>query len=132
MAFYLANEFSQELKGTIFRRLLHDKAALVRVQAIEAIGGRAANWMLSDLTTLRSTEMNHKVLRSLDSWIPLLRDGYLVEPSPDQTHLTVTVLTGRGTASKILNSTDPNDPRIQRLVEELREQWDDRRESKLK
>jgi hypothetical protein len=121
LAFYLANEFSQELEGTIFRRLLHDKAASVRVQAIESIGGRAYEWMLSDLIALRSTETNHKVLRSLDFWIPLLRDGYRVEPSPDQTELTVTVLTSRGTSSKILDSTDLNDPRIQRLVEELRE-----------
>jgi hypothetical protein len=126
LAFYLTNEFSRELEDTIFRRLLHDKVASVRVQAIGAIGGRAANWLLSDLTALRSTETNHKVLRSLDFWIPLLRNGYRVEPSPDHTHLTVTVLTGRGTSSKILNSTDPNDPRIQRLVEELRERWDER------
>lgn len=40
LAFYLTNEFSQDLKDTISRRLLHDKAASVRVQAIEAIGGR--------------------------------------------------------------------------------------------
>jgi hypothetical protein len=67
----------------------------------------------------------------LDSWIPLLRDGYQVEPSPDPTHLTVTVLTARGTASKILNSTDPNDPRIQRLVEELRERLEERPRTKV-
>ncbi len=66
------------------------------------------------------TEQGPEVIEALDFWIPLLEAGYRVDPSPHPGRLLVTTLTGSGIASRTLETQDPCDPRIPKLVAELR------------
>lgn len=120
LAFHLSRRFPVEFKCEIYGALLPDKAASVRVQTIHRIGMREFKAMLPELRTLRSSERNSKVIESLDYWIPLLEVGYRVEPSAIPGMLAVTALTGHGTASTNVKTTDPQDPLIRRVVAELR------------
>jgi hypothetical protein len=120
LAFYLSRALPPEFHSAVFRTLLQDKAASVRVRTITTIGMRYFKALLPELRALRSTERDGKVMEALDYWLPLLEVGYRVEPSLTPGMLDVTALTGRGTASKSVKTTDPKDPQILRAVEELR------------
>ena len=120
LAFHLSRQFPLDFKSEIYGALLRDKAASVRVKTIEAIGMREYKALLPELHSLRSSERNDKVIESLDYWIPLLEVGYRVDPSQTLGRLDVTALTGHGIASRSVETTDPNDPMILRVVAELR------------
>jgi hypothetical protein len=120
LAFYLSRELPPELLIAVYKTLLRDKAASVRVQAIEAIGARQYKGLLAELRALRSNEQNRKVIQSLDFWIPLLDAGYHVKPSKIPGRLEVIVATGNGIVSRSVEATDPHDPRVLRAVAELR------------
>jgi hypothetical protein len=76
--------------------------------------------LLPELRALRASERNSKVIQAIDYWIPLLEVGYRVEPSPTAGMLQVTALTGNGIRLENVKTTDPNDPQILRVVEEIR------------
>jgi hypothetical protein len=120
LAFHLSREFPPEFQNAVYGELLRDKAASVRMQTITAIGMRECKELLPELRALRSGEQNGKVIQSLDYWIPLLEVGYRVEPSEFPGMLEVTALTGHGIASTSVETTDPHDPEILRVVAELR------------
>lgn len=120
LAFYMSRELPPEFSRSVFAELLEDKAASVRIRAIETIGMRDWRAMLPELRTLRSREENDKVIRVLSYWIPMLEVGYRVERSQEPGRFIVTALTGRGTASRIVEASSPDDPRIRAAVEELR------------
>ncbi|MBD2073444.1 hypothetical protein H6F86_05995 [Phormidium sp. FACHB-592] len=120
LAFYLSRSFPLEFQVAVYRTLLQDKAASVRVSTITSIGMVYLKDLLPELRTLRATERNVKVIESLDYWVPLLETGYRVELSQTPGTLLVTALTGNGIASKNVKTTDPNDPLILHAVEELR------------
>lgn len=120
LAFYLSRELPPEFSRSVFAELLRDKAASVRIRTIETIGMRSLKAMLPELHTLRSHELNEKVIQSLDDWIPLLETGYRVERSNEPGRFLVTALTGNGTASRFVDASGPDDPRIRTAVEELR------------
>lgn len=120
LAFYLSRELPPQLSCSVFADLLRDKAASVRMRAIETIGMRDWKTMQPELHTLRSVEQSDKVIQSLDYWIPLLEAGYRVVRSQEPGRFEVTALTGRGTASRSVEASGPNDPRICAAVEELR------------
>ena len=120
LAFHLSRELPPEFSRSVFAELLRDKAPSVRIRAIETIGMRDCKTMLPELQSLRSDEQNEKVIQSLDYWIPLLENGYRVEPSHEPGRYEVTALTGRGTATRIVEASGPADPRIRAAVEELR------------
>jgi hypothetical protein len=119
LAFYLSRELPEEFQSVVYEALLRDKAASVRVRAIEMIGMIYFEHLLPELRALRSRERNDKVMKSLDYWTPLLENGYRVEPSGSPGWLDVTALTRNGIASKLVEATDPHDPKILRAVEEL-------------
>jgi hypothetical protein len=120
LAFYLSRELPPEFSSSVFAELLRDEAASVRIRAIETIGMRDWKTMLPDLHTVRSREHCDKVIQSLDYWIPLLEAGYRVDQSQEPGRFEVTALTGRGTASRTVEASGPDDPRIRAAVEELR------------
>jgi hypothetical protein len=120
LAFYLSRELHPDFSCSVFAELLLDKAASVRIKAIETIGMRDWKAMLPNLHTLRSHEKSDKVIQSMDYWIPLLEAGYRVEPSQDPGRFTVTALTGGGIASRTVEASGPNDPRIRAAVDGLR------------
>lgn len=120
LAFYLSRELPSEFRSSIFAELLRDKAASVRIKAIEAICMLDWKAMLPGLHTLRSREQSDKVIQSLDYWIPLLEASYRVDQSREPGRFEVTALTGRGIASRTVEASCPDDPRIHAAVEELR------------
>jgi hypothetical protein len=120
LAFYLSRKFPATFQRAVYGTLLRDKAASVRLQAITKIGMIYLKDLLPELSALRSSERNDKVIRCLDYWIPLLEVGYRVEPSLTPGMLEVTALTGNGIATTSVRATGPRDPRILRAVEELR------------
>ncbi len=120
LAYYLSRELPRPFCAEVYRELLHDKAASVRTRTIQSIGLRGFQPVLPDLRALLSTEQNAKVLQALDFWIPLLETGYRVDPSPHPGMLEITTLTRSGIASRALETDDPSDPRIPRVVAELR------------
>jgi hypothetical protein len=120
LAFYLSRQLPPEFSTSVFAELLRDKAASVRIKAIETIGMRDWKTMLPELHALRSREQGDKVLQSLDYWIPLLEAGFRVEPSQEPGRFEVTALTGHGIASRNVEASGPGDPRIRAAVDELR------------
>jgi hypothetical protein len=120
LAFYLSRELPPEFSSSVFAELLRDKAASVRIRAIETIGMRDWKTMLPDLHRLRSGDQSDNVIQSLDYWIPLLEAGYRVDRSQELGRFEVTALTGRGIASRTVEASGPDDPRIRAAVEELR------------
>ncbi len=122
LAFYLSEDFPSEFRADVYRELLRDKAASVRVRTVQSIGMRAFGKTLGDLHKLRSAEKNAKVIEALAYWIPLLEKGYRIDTSPHAGRLTVTALTGEGIASTTLETNDSCDPRIPKLVAQLRRQ----------
>lgn len=120
LAFYLSRELPPEFSMSVLAELLGDKAASVRVRVIETIGMRDWKALLPELRTMRSREKNDKVIQSLTYWIPLLEAGYRVVRSQEPGRFEVTALTGCGTASRIVEASCPDDPRIRSAVEELR------------
>lgn len=121
LTFYLSRELPSGFTRSVYTELLRDKTASVRTRAIETISIRDYKTMLSDLQTLRSREKSDKVIQSLDYWIPLLESGYRVDPCREPGCFVVTALTGRGTASRIVEASGPADPRIRAAVDELTE-----------
>jgi len=120
LAFHLSRSFPAEFQSAVYLTLLRDKAASVRVQTITRIGMIYFKALLPELRALRATERDRKVTQELDYWIPLLEVGYRVEPSLTPGMLEVTALTGIGIASRSVNTTDPHDPQILGVVEELK------------
>lgn len=120
LAFYLSRDFPPEFNCSVFAELLRDKAASVRVRAIQTIGMRYWKTMLPDLHALRAHERSDKVIQSMEYWIPLLEAGYRVDRFEESDRFEVTALTGRGTASRIVEASSPDDPRIRAVIEELR------------
>ncbi len=120
LAFYLSKELPPEIISSVFAELLRDKAAAVRISAIETVGMRGLKTMLPDLHALRAREQTQKVIQSIDNWIPLLEVGYRVEQSSEPGRYDVTAHTGNGTASRTVEAFGPDDPRIRAAVEELR------------
>lgn len=121
LAFYLAGDLPPEFTSRVFMELLRDRAASVRIKTIETIGMRNWQTMMAELRTLRSHEQSDKVIQSLDYWMPLLEFGYRVVPSQDRDRFDVTVLTGRGIASRSVEASGVDDPRILVAVEEILE-----------
>jgi hypothetical protein len=120
LAFHLSGAFPPEFRSAVYGKLLRDKAASVRMQAINKIGMLYFKALLPELRALRAVEQNGRVSQELDYWIPLLEVGYRVQPSQTPGMLEVTALTGRGVASTNVKATDLHDPQILRVVEELR------------
>jgi hypothetical protein len=120
LAFFLSREFPPEFSSSVFTELLRDKAASVRIRAIETIGMRDWKTMLPYMHTLRSHEQSDKVIQTMDYWIPLLEAGYRVDRSDQPGRFDVTALIGRGIASRTVEASSPDDPRIRAAVEELR------------
>jgi hypothetical protein len=120
LAFYMSKELPPDFSMSVFAELLGDKAASVRIRAIETVGMRDWKAMLPVLRTLRSREQTDKVIQTLSYWIPLLEAGYRVDRSQEPGRFEVTALTGRGTASRTVEASGPDDPRIRAAVDELR------------
>jgi hypothetical protein len=120
LAFHLSRSFPPEFQSMVYGALLRDKAASVRTQTVRRIGMLYFKALLPELHALRATERNARVMEELDYWIPLLELGYCVKPALTAGMLEVTALTGRGVASRNVLATDPHDPQILRVVEELR------------
>jgi hypothetical protein len=120
LAFYMSRELPLEFSCSVFAELLRDKAASVRIRAIETIGMRDWKTMLPALHALRGHERTEKVIQEMEYWIPLLEAGYRVVRSQEPGRFEVTALTGRGIASRIVEATSPDDPRIRAAVEQLR------------
>lgn len=120
LAFYLSRQLPPEISRSVFVELLRDKAASVRIKTIETIGMRDWKTMLPELHAMRSLEQGDKVIQSLDYWIPLLEAGFRAEPCQEPGRFEVTALTGHGIASRTVEASSPDDPRIRAAVEELR------------
>lgn len=119
LTFYLSRELPSEFSRSVYTELLRDETDSVQIRAIETISLRGCKTMLSDLHELRSHEQSAKKIQSLDYWIPLLENGYRVDPCRELGCFVVTALTGRGTASRIVEASGPSDPRIRTVVEEI-------------
>ena len=120
LAFYLSWELPSDITGSVFTALLRDKAASVRLKAIDTIGLRNRKGMMTELRALRERETNEKVIASLDCWLPLLENGYRVDHEQQPGCFTVTAFSRYGVASKMVEASSPDDPRILAVVEELR------------
>jgi hypothetical protein len=75
--FYL----SEPLRREIVERALGDRSTLVRRTAIEQAETFGFKDLLPRLEAMQRTETNDDVLKALAKHIPLLRDGFLLEPS---------------------------------------------------
>ena len=120
LAFHLSRSFPVEFQSEVYATLLRDKAASVRAKTIQQIGMVSFKTLLPELCALFAIERDKKVLHALNYWIPLLETGYRVDPLQTPGMLDVTALMDRGIASTCVKTTDPNDPQILRVVEELR------------
>jgi hypothetical protein len=79
-------ELPYEFILEVLRTGLADKSAKVRRFAIDRGASAELLDLLPDLLALRSNEQDAKVLDSLAFYIPLLRDGYRLEPPSPGSH----------------------------------------------
>jgi hypothetical protein len=119
LAYYFSREIPPEFSSSVFAKLLRDKTASVRIRAIETI--RMRNWkrMLAELHTFCTCGKSDKVIQLLDYWAPLLEAGYRVERTRESGRFEVTVLTGHGTASRNVEASGPDDPRILAAIKDF-------------
>lgn len=120
LAYYLSRELPLELICSVLAELLRDKAASVRIKAIETIGMRNWKVMLPDLLALRLREQSEKVIKSLDYWTPLLEAGHRVDQCQESGWFNVTILTRCGIASQLVQTTCHDSSEIDAALEELR------------
>jgi hypothetical protein len=82
-AAYLDDELPEALRREIVHQALSDRSAKVRQKGIEGVERFKFTDLLSRLEEMQRTETNEGVRRSLALHVPLLRDGFLLEPSED-------------------------------------------------
>jgi HEAT repeat protein len=86
---YLIEEMPEEFRLEIIKLALSDRSAKVRAKGIERAEQFKFKQLLSQLEEMQQTDSNDKVQRSLALHVPLLRDGYHLEKTPDGYYLTV-------------------------------------------
>lgn len=94
-AAYLHEKLPEELRREVVDLALRDRSGKVRRKGIERADGFRFTELLPRLDEMQRTETDAAVRRSLAFHIPLLRDGFFVEPSPDRERYTLTVRTPR-------------------------------------
>ena len=80
---FLTHTLPEALRIEIIDMALKDKSAKVREKGIERAEGFGITSFLPQFEKMQASETNDAVRRSLEFHIPLLRDGYLLQPSSD-------------------------------------------------
>jgi hypothetical protein len=81
----------ESLRLSVINRALSDRSARVRAMAVEKTEAFGFRHFLPRLEKMMSSESRADVLWSLNFHIPLLRDGFLLRPTPDGTGFNLTV-----------------------------------------
>jgi hypothetical protein len=118
---YLSQSLPADLRHTIVQRSLRDRSAKVRQKAIERAEQFQFKDLLPELETLASTEANASVRRTLALFLPLLRDGFLLERARDGTGWQVTVHGRHSITSSYIPATKYSDSHLQSVIAALRE-----------
>jgi hypothetical protein len=88
---YLGLHLPEPLRTEIVRLALRDSSAKVRQMAIDRAESFKFVSLLPQLQALQRTETDKTVQQTLALCIPLLRDGYVLEPTPDGSGYYLTV-----------------------------------------
>lgn len=88
---FLTTDLPEPLRREVLGRALDDRSAKVRWKAVEQAEEFGFRDLLPRLEAMAETDQDAGVRRTLGLPIPLLRDGYVLQPSPDGRgyHLTV-------------------------------------------
>jgi hypothetical protein len=86
---YLIEEMPEEFRLEIIKLALSDRSAKVRAKGIERAEQFKFKQLLPQLEKMQKTESHDSVKESLALHVPLLRDGYHLEKTPDGYYLTV-------------------------------------------
>lgn len=88
---YLDVELPEALRREVVELALADRSAMVRQKGIEGAERFKFTHLLPQLEDMQRKETNKAVRRSLALHVPLLRDGFLLEPSADGRGFYLTV-----------------------------------------
>jgi hypothetical protein len=88
---YLDHKLPEELRLQVVGLALRDRSAKVRLKGIEGAERFKFTQFLSQLEQMQRSETNKGVCSALALHVPLLRDGFLLEPSEDGAGYYLTV-----------------------------------------
>jgi len=90
---YLNASLPESLRFSIIDRALSDRSSRVRAMAVQQAETFGLRHLLPRLEDMIASESRANVLKSLALHVPLLRDGFLLEPEPDGSGYWLTVST---------------------------------------
>jgi hypothetical protein len=116
---YLNRNLPEALRAEIVGLALQDRSAKKRRMAVERAESFKFLSLLPRLQAMQRTESDASVLQTLAFCIPLLRDGYLLEPSADGSGYYLTVSRPRATGGPFIPKEKCTPAFVRREVKRL-------------
>ena len=118
---YLNRNLPAPLLNQVVTLALGDRSSKVRGKGVEQAEGLGLTAFLPQLEEMQRTESDEFVLRQLAFHIPLLRDGYLVEPASDGSGFDLTVRGPDGSVGgPFISREEFSDERVRQEVARIR------------
>jgi hypothetical protein len=122
---YLHEDLPEELRREVVQIALDDRSIKVRQKAIEGADRFRFTDLLPRLEEMQRAETNEAVQRSLGFHVPLLRDGFLLEPSGDGEGYYLTVRGPRSVGGPFISKEEYSEEFLRQEVARLKkaESW---------
>jgi HEAT repeats len=114
----LAKSTPHDLTVRLLQQGLQDKSANVRQKAADWAGRLRMRDVVPDLESAAARENNAKTKATIEFELKLLRDGYILEPGPDD-GFEVTTFTNNGIASRWIAASELKQRGVDAIVAEL-------------
>jgi len=117
---YLNATLPEPLRFSVIDRALSDRSSRVRAKAVEKVEAFGLRQFLARLEAMIGSESRREVLRSLALHVPLLREGFLLEPAPDRSGFNLTVRGPNSIKSEFIPLQRFSKSDVTRAVERLK------------
>lgn len=118
---YLEGEARREFLLEIVRLALADKSAKVRWKGVDVANRLDLKELIPDLKQLQKTERNTGVLETLASELPLLEQGWVVQPVKDSKDFSLWIKHRDGsTSGTVISKAQSQGPALKTAIAKLR------------
>jgi hypothetical protein len=117
---YLVEELPEELRLQIVELALSDRSSMVRYRGVGQAQGFRFKQLLPRLEEMQRTEKDKAVQRVIARCIPMVRDGYWLDPSADGTGYYLTVSTSHSLVGVFIPKEKYSEKFVRREVARLR------------
>ncbi len=118
---FLDHKLPEQLRIMVIEFALRDRSAKVRWMAVQQIERFGMSAFLPRLLEMKETDQEESVQKSLDYHIPLLRDGYRIEPAKDGSGFYLTARYPDGSSGgPFISKQEFSDDYVRQVVARIR------------